>query len=792
MVSRPTAPSDQEPPRLSVLLGRRAAALLEAHDLAGWSDLFAEAAAEGDRHLRYETRRTLIEAAVACTSGTSFQLAERLAQLAALLVVLLEEEPREPVLLNHAGVAFYELGALEPAEALFEAARRLDPNLRHVGSNLAEIRRRRAQGLTELPGLPLPVVEVLRALAPRAARIAAAAQPAEGMTLSLCMIVKNEEAILERCLSAVADAVDEMVIVDTGSTDRTVEIAESFGARVLHREWDGDFAAPRNVGFAAATCDWFLVLDADEVLVEGHAPKLRELLSHVWREAIFVVEINHTGALDDETAVVHDALRLYRNRPEYRYSGRLHEQMGGLPENQPERLEVSTVGIDHYGYLDVVRVEKDKQHRNLELLAKQSEEGVDTPFHYFNLGSEQVAIGDAAAAAEHFERAWADLRALDALGMIGYVPLLAARLVNSLRLSGAAERADERAAEILEHYPDYTDIVLERGFVARDLGDLPTAEQRFRECLEMGDAPSRYSPTIGAGSFQAARALAEILMANDDPAARAEAQELLEQAVARHPGHPGTVADLARVMLRRGVPAAVALDRIGVLAPTASPKIRLKVAQVLLGRGATVEAEAELRDLVALDSPTNADAARLSLVEALVLQNRLEEAAAEALLTTPGASTEAAALRNAAFATIALGAPATAVLDRAAALLPAHEHQVLVAWAGGEATLVPEAAAFTATLLNALARTERFDAFERLAAVFERLGLPWRECREGMAKLYLRSGFLESAADEWMTVIREQGPDADAFRGLAAVAEQLGHEQDAVDFAAEAERLTAV
>lgn len=791
MVSRPTAPSDPDGPRLLEQLGRRANALLEAHDLAGWSDLFAEAAAEPDRHLRYAARRTLVESAVVHPSGTRSQLAERLAQLAAVLVVLLEEEPREPVLLNHAGVAFYELGALDPAEALFGAARGLDPGLRHVASNLAEIRRRRSQGLTELPGLPVPVVEVLGALAPRAAQIAAAAQPAEGMTLSLCMIVKNEEAILERCLAAVADAVDEMVIVDTGSTDRTVEIAESFGARVLHREWDGDFAAPRNVGFAAATCDWFLVLDADEVLAAGDAPKLRELLSHVWREAIFVVETNHTGALDDETAVVHDAMRLYRNRPEYRYSGRLHEQMGGLPENQPERLEVSTVGIDHYGYLDAVRVEKDKQHRNLELLERQSEEGEDSPFHSFNLGSEQMAMGKPAAAAEHFERSWADLREINGHGMIGYVPLLAARLVNTLRLAGEGERADERAVEVLQLYPDYTDIVLERGFVARDRGDLVTAEDRFRTCLEMGDAPSRYSPTVGAGSFQAARALAEILMASDERAAHDEAQELLEQAVARAPGQPETVADLARVMLRRGVSAAAALDRIGVLAPTASPKIRLKVAQVLLGRGAIVEAEVELRDLLALDAPTTVDEARLALVESLLLQNRLDEAAAEGLLVRPGATTERAVLSNAAFATIATGAPAAAVLDRAAALLPAHEHQVLVAWAGGDAVLQAEAAPFTATLLNALARLERFEAFERLAAVFERLGLPWRERREGMAQLYLRSGFLESAADEWMAVIREQGPDAEAFRGLAAVAVELGQEQDAVDFTAEAERLAA-
>ena len=76
--------------------------------------------------------------------------------------------------------------------------------------------------------------------------------PVKHQTLCLCMIVKDEEAMIGRCLQAAREAVDEIVVVDTGSSDRTVEIAESLGARVLHHEWDGDFSAARNVSFAAA------------------------------------------------------------------------------------------------------------------------------------------------------------------------------------------------------------------------------------------------------------------------------------------------------------------------------------------------------------------------------------------------------------------------------------------------------------------------------------------------------------------------------------------------------------
>ena len=85
------------------------------------------------------------------------------------------------------------------------------------------------------------------------------------------MIVKDEEEMLPRCLDAIHDVVDEMIIVDTGSSDSTVAIAESFGATVLHHEWTGDFAEARNVSLDAATGDWFIYLDADEVLVREDA-----------------------------------------------------------------------------------------------------------------------------------------------------------------------------------------------------------------------------------------------------------------------------------------------------------------------------------------------------------------------------------------------------------------------------------------------------------------------------------------------------------------------------------------
>jgi hypothetical protein len=205
------------------------------------------------------------------------------------------------------------------------------------------------------------------------------------MTLSLVMIVKDEQEMLPGCLEAVKDAVDEMIIVDTGSSDRTVEIARSFGATVVDFPWNGSFADARNVSIDHATCDWVMYLDADEHMIPEDAPKLRELLSRTWREAFYLVETNYTGGDESGAAVTHHALRLWRRRPQYRFEGRIHEQKTHtMPTYLPQRFETSTVRMRHYGYLRSRITAKDKSRRNIELLELEAREN-PSPFNQYNL-----------------------------------------------------------------------------------------------------------------------------------------------------------------------------------------------------------------------------------------------------------------------------------------------------------------------------------------------------------------------------------------------------------------------
>ena len=775
-------------------IGQRAGALLAAGEVKAYRALFAEAAEIENPHRRYKAQAKLLEvglgAPVAETTVPALFLT-----IAGAAAEVLEQEPREPMLLNYLGVALFELGSFQAAEALFRAAGRLDPDLPHVKKNLAEITRRHRAGTAFLgPVLPRHIQAQLPALAKRAAAVAGRAHPAKGLTISLCMIVKDEEEMLPRSLGAIHDAVDEIVIVDTGSTDASVEIAESFGAKVLHHEWDGDFSAPRNLSFDAATGDWIIYLDADEVLVREDAEKLRALTGQVWREAFYLVETNFTGDLEDGTSVTHNALRVFRNRPEYRFEGRIHEQIAQtLPAYVPERLHLTNVRVEHYGYLGAVRDAKEKSRRNTELLERQLAEGGDSPFLHFNLGSEYAAAGDGEAALKNFQIAWNKMKDDPVLASYGFVPQLVDRLVTALRTTGDLAGARRQADEGLATFPDFTDLVLEQAYAVRDAGDLPEAIRLLERCLEMGDAPSRYSSTVGCGSYLALTALADIHRARGE---LAEAEAALTRCLAEFPHYLGAVLPLAGVMLARGTEPAAAAAQIEEQVEKVTPSVRLMLGTALYEAGHAADAEHQFRAL--LEAQASSDPARVALAESLLSQSRWAEAAAVAEQVPVESGVAGAAARSALFAQILEGNHDgyARALDRARAAKVAEADIVLLAgWqaalSGGElpASLPADATPLLVVTLEALLRVQEIDAFVALLPAIERVGLPWRDRRELLARMYMRRGFLSSAADEWISVCEQTGGDVEALMGLAQLAVAREMPGDALVFAREVQEI---
>lgn len=745
------------------------------------------------REAPYRARRAAIEARLAATaSAAPRELPGHYLAIAREALAGLAAEPREPVLLNYAGVGLDELGAREGAAQLFEAALRLDPELPHAARNLDQALARK----DSRPTLPAAIAAQLRSLEAEAHRVAAAARPVTGLRLSLCMIVRDEEEMLPRSLAAVREAVDEIVVVDTGSRDRTVEIARSFGATVVEREWTGSFAAARNASIEAATGDWLLFLDADEVLDPADAPLLRELTGRTWREAFYLVETNHTGELGDGTAVAHNALRLFRNRPEYRFEGRVHEQIAQhLPAGLPERIEPTQVRVDHYGYLGAVRDAKEKSRRNIELLRRQLADAGANPFFHFNLGSELAAAGDAAGAGEHFEQAWALLAADPARRERPFTASLTVRSVKALRFGGRLAEAEARALEGLALFPDLTDLVFERALLAAAAGDVERAATLLEECLERGDAPSRYSPTVGSGSFLALMRLAELERPRDPE----RAEGLLRRCLDEHPAFLGSVLPLAAAMIARGVPTAQVIAEIegAVAAPT--PSVRFMLATALYEAGEAAAAEPLYASVV--EAQPGNGGARLALVETLLSTKRYAEAVAAAATVADDDAFAAAAARSELFARVLAGELDDDAMPRAARRgLPAAELDLFAGWrlhlnplsgnncrhsrsaAAPYPALDPAVLGPLATMLEALLRVEEFEAFEALLPALAATGLPGRRRHSILAEIYLRRGFLESAADEWAASCEEEGPDVEALGGLARVAAARGLTEDAEIF----------
>lgn len=401
---------------------------------------------------------------------------------------LLERQPAEPFLLNATGVLLARLGETAAARHLVERAARLDPDLPAVDANLRHLRAAADSGSE---------------LARRAAGIAARAVPGEAAGLSLCLIVRDEEEQLPACLEAAAPAADEIVVVDTGSTDATVAIAEAAGARVLRRPWTDSFAAARNAALDAATGEWVLFLDADEHL-EAPADAVRALLARSWREAFLLPTTSVTG--DGTTSMLHPALRLWRNRSAYRFGGRVHERLGGLPVDLPERTELVDLPLVHHGYLDRIVADRGKIERNLELLAAEPP-GAETSF---NLGSELARAGAWAAAAGHLDAAW------EAVGGIwprlGFGPLLAARTARARRETGRVEEAEVLLEGAVALLPEYTDLTFELAHCALARGAAEDAAALLRRCLAQGDAPRELAATVGTGSHLARALLADITL----------------------------------------------------------------------------------------------------------------------------------------------------------------------------------------------------------------------------------------------------------------------------------------
>lgn len=299
------------------------------------------------------------------------------------------------------------------------------------------------------------------------------------MKLTLSMIVKNEERFLRGCLESVKGLVDEIVIVDTGSTDSTKEIARSFGAKVYNFEWCDDFSAARNESLGNSTGDWILYLDADERIDKSYHAKIRKLISGGKADAFLLQLKSKIGTREDAQYHLVSYPRLFRKIKGVAFSGEVHEQITNSLTAVGARILQSDVIIDHLGYAQDDAVILEKARRNHRLLLSQLQKGKNHGYALYQLGQTEIILGEVEKGLSHLNEA------LQAGGFGKSVEASVYGIIaeNKYKL-GEYEEALAACTSSLEVAPQQTFSHLMRGEIYLKLSDYRKSVESFLEAVE--------------------------------------------------------------------------------------------------------------------------------------------------------------------------------------------------------------------------------------------------------------------------------------------------------------------
>ncbi len=387
-------------------------------------------------------------------------------------------------------------------------------------------------------------------------------------SLSLCMIVRNEETTIRTCLASARPHVDEIVVADTGSDDATVAIAEECGARVVSTIWRDDFAAARNRSLALASGEWILVLDADERLTGDAGPKLRALLDAPGGVVAYLLQQRTPTASSATNGMVRVEWlpRLFRNGIGARYVGAVHECV--LPSLVGKGRAVhGDVVIEHDGYRRSPDVVRTKALRNVRILLRGLERDPEDALAWLQVGDCHACLGDAPAAVDAY-RAGLELAERPvtpprqpisrAVAAVAWQQLGAALLVG-----GNPSEAVVALNRALEVWPTLTSARVYLGQAQARMGRWELALEHYRRAIRESEGavpsnqPVHSAPWFawhlkGAaeaklGRSQAAeRSLTEALRLHPECADARRLLQLVRQARAAVPaGGPGTAPGVA-------------------------------------------------------------------------------------------------------------------------------------------------------------------------------------------------------------------------------------------------------
>jgi len=352
--------------------------------------------------------------------------------------------------------------------------------------------------------------------APRSGCFTAEPAPGGGLLLcrvrvriSLCMIVRDSAGTLRPCLESIRPWVDEMVVVDTGSTDETPQIVQEYGGRLFHFPWCDDFSAARNESLRHARGDWIFWMDSDDVIPADCGRQLRALCDREVEPDVlgFVMQVHCPGGGengDRETDVtVVDHVKLIRNRPDLRFEGRIHEQILTAIRRAGGTVAWTDLHVVHAGSDPSREAQERKQRRDLHLLHLELRERPDHPFTLFNLGM-TYSDGGRFEEAEDFLARSVGQSAPDESHLRKAYALLAYAQTRQ----GRREQALATCRRGRERFPEDAELRLREGVLLHELGRLEEAVHAYRDVLTNREGRHFDSVDRGITGFKARQNLA--------------------------------------------------------------------------------------------------------------------------------------------------------------------------------------------------------------------------------------------------------------------------------------------
>jgi len=315
------------------------------------------------------------------------------------------------------------------------------------------------------------------------------------LLISVCLIVKNEEIHIERAIKSIPQSF-EIVVIDTGSEDRTIDLVKKYNVKLGYYQWDNHFSNARNYASSLADGDYILIMDADEELpwdIEVQINKF--IIQHPAKAGSVIIE----NIMDNEIRR-HRMVRFFPNHRSYEFNGLVHEKL--FQFGQLAAFEPTDIVIRHFGYDSESYNNKDKINRYLPLYQEHLSQYPNDGYMLYQMGKIYYSTDDYANAESYLRKSWLQKEKNNL-----YFPVMLVMLGYCLKELGRSGEAEQILLPYAETYAEFPDLPFLLGLLAMDSGNIKRIEPCFRAALSIGDT-TKYSSVDGVGTYKAAYNLA--------------------------------------------------------------------------------------------------------------------------------------------------------------------------------------------------------------------------------------------------------------------------------------------